>query len=95
MQVGEAVSVATIDEEDAGLFFMRFKLVDDAGKGVANIPFKTVKAGASKEPLHIADGRTAKTGITNIISSVEGEAIDFYVSWAKLKVNEGFLKRKA
>lgn len=92
-QVGEGVSVATISEEDVeGLYFLRYILLDENGKPIAGVPYKTVKAGSSAKPQHIADGKTARNGTTTIVSSTKDEEIDFYIAWAKLKVNKGFFK---
>ncbi len=92
-QIGEGVHVASAsDEEVDDLYFLRFQLVDENAKPIKNIPFKTVKSGQSADPLHIADGRTAPDGKTPIVSTIKDEEIDFYLVWAKLKVNKGFFK---
>ena len=94
-QLGESVSVAAPfkDAKDPqGSYFFRFKLLDENGKPITNVLYKTVKSGASAKPLHIADGKTLTNGATGIVSTKKDEEIDFYIVWAKLKVNKGFLK---
>lgn len=93
-QIGESVNVSPISEEEAdGLYVLHFQLVDDAGNPIKNVDYKTVKAGTSAEPLHIADNRTSVNGTTTIVSTEKNEEIDFYIVWAKLTINKGFIKR--
>ena len=92
-QIGEGCTTTSINTEDVdSLYFLRFRLIDEIYQPIANIAYKTVKAGLSAEPLHIADGKTTLDGTTNIVSVTKNEEIDFYIVWAKLTVNKGFLK---
>ena len=92
-EIGEGISVNSSSEQDVDdLFLLRFKLLDENGLPIKNVPYKTVEAGASAEPLHIADGETTQSGITEIVSRTQDEEIDFYIVWAKLTINKGFFK---
>jgi len=92
-QLGEGVHCATIAVDDVeGINVLFFKLVDANGKPLRNIPYKLVKSGASAEPTHLAQGKTNSKGKTTVASTTNDEEIDFYVTWAKLKMNKGFLK---
>jgi hypothetical protein len=95
-QVGEGVNVATIAQETGedieDINVLRFKLVDDNGKAVSDIPYKTVKKGESAEPLHITYTKTSFKGLTQAVSTTNDEEIDFYLVWAKLTVDKSFFK---
>ena len=93
-ELGEGVAVTQIaDEEDAeDIYALYFKLVDEGGNPLKDIPYKTVVAGTSAEPLHIEDAETLRDGRTFVASSTKDEEIDFYFVWSKLRVNTGFLK---
>ena len=67
-------------------FELSFKIVDEAGQGLKDIPFKILPGGSAAVDLHLADGHTDSDGATPIVSTAEKEAIDFYLTWSKLNV---------
>ena len=77
------------------LYLLRFKIIDEGGRPIIKLPFKTVKTGTSAEPLHIADGITDYNGSTPIVSTTKNESIDFHIVWAKLNINKDCFKTKA
>jgi len=92
-QLGEGVDVSSFtDEEEEGLFRLRFILLDGNGEAVSGVRFKTVKSGTSADPLHLADGETSFNGMTPVVSRTKDEEVDFFIAWAKLEVNKGFFK---
>lgn len=91
-QCGESAYVASSTDDETENAFLRFQLIDESGNPICSVPYKTVKSGESADPLHIPDGKTSLHGNTTIVSTVLGEEIDFYIVWAKLIVNKGFLK---
>jgi hypothetical protein len=91
-QMGEGSASAAIELEENGLYFLYYQLVDENGRPLKNIPYKTVQVGASAEPAHIADGETNTQGKTFVVSTEKDEEIDCYLVWAKLTINKGFFK---
>ncbi len=93
MQAGQPVIYTSPELEP--LYELRFKLQDQLAKPIQNVPYKTFVSGSitNRERLsiaHIADGETDEDGLTNIVSTKEGESIDFYIVWAA--VNKGKAK---
>lgn len=92
-QLGESAFVAPpVGEENVETSMLMYMLVDNLSQPITGIDYKTVLAGDSAAPLHEASGATALSGKTRIVSTTAGEQIDFYIVWAKLEVNKGFLK---
>lgn len=73
-------------------FQLRFELMTETGVAVSDAPYKTALSGSAVDDLHLEDAKTDASGQTAVVSETSGEAIDFYLVWAKVKVNKGFLK---
>ena len=78
-------------KEKTQSFDMSCQFTTTTGTPLSNIPFRLTPKGDTTN-LHKVDGETGSDGKTPIISKTEGEEIDVYIAWAKLKINSGIIR---
>ena len=54
---------------------------------VGGIPYKTMPVGEKNKMAHIKDDLTNEHSLTEVVSTVRDEKIDFYLVWTKLQVD--------
>lgn len=71
-------------------YTLRFRLTSAMGDPFDGIPYRTYVSGQPPINVHVKDNMTNTTGTTQIVSTTQGESIDFYISWASVTVINPF-----
>ena len=81
---------ATIKTSCDNQYTLRFRLTSALGDSWGGVPYKVHVSGVSPVDVHLKEGTTNSRGLTGVVSTVQGESIDFYFSWPLVRVVHPF-----